>query len=61
MAEQKFTTTEIVYRWPSGDEEVRYRRPFGSMDALNLIEQVEARKKICDIKGEECPYSFRHF
>lgn len=57
---ETYTTTEIVYRWPDGREEVRYRRTYGSLDAINLALQVEARKKVLAISGEECPYFVRH-
>ena len=50
-------TTEIVYTWPDGRDEVRYRRPKDSDDALQLVLQVIALQ----VKhGAACPYSFRH-
>lgn len=55
----KPTTTEIVYRWPDGREEVRYRRSFGSKEALELVRQV----RILQTTGprpEDCPYFIRH-
>lgn len=51
------TTTEIVYTWEDGREEVRYRRPYNSPKALELVQQV------LDLQvkhGAACPYSFRH-
>ena len=50
-------TTEIVYTWPDGREEVRYRRPYNSAEALEIISQV------LDLQRDHraaCPYSFRH-
>ena len=50
-------TTEIVYTWPDGREEVRYRRPKDSDAAFELVLQV------IDLQGKHgaaCPYSFRH-
>lgn len=48
--------TEIVYTWPDGREEVRYRRPTNTPEALELIEEVlELQRK----HGEACPYSHR--
>ena len=51
------TTTEIVYRWPNGDEEVRYRRPRGSRQARLLIDEVESLRARL---GAECPYFVRY-
>lgn len=49
--------TEIVYTWEDGREEVRYRRPKDSAEALDLVNQViDLRIK----HGEACPYSYRH-
>lgn len=49
--------TEIVYTHEDGREEVRYRRPFNSPEALELVDQViELIRK----HGEMCPYSFRN-
>jgi len=48
--------TEIVFTWPDGREEVRYRRSAGSVDAAELISQVE---KLKARDGAECPYSYR--
>jgi hypothetical protein len=50
-------TTEIVYTWPDGREEVRYRRTKDSPEALELVGQVidlQQKHKLA------CPYSFRH-
>ena len=49
--------TEIVYTWPDGREEVRYRKPKDSFDALKLIEDV---LKLQAQHKKACPYSFRH-
>jgi hypothetical protein len=49
-------TMEVVYTWPDGREEVRYRRPAGSVEAHKLSNEVlELRRK----HGEQCPYSIR--
>lgn len=51
------TITEIVYTWPDGREEVRYRRTKDTPAALQLIDQVlclQARH------GAASPYSYRH-
>jgi hypothetical protein len=51
------TITEIVYTAKEGREFVRYRRPYNSPEALELInETLELQKK----HGSECPYSYRH-
>jgi hypothetical protein len=50
-------TTEIIYIWPDGREEVRYRRAYNSGEALELINQVlDLQQK----HKSECPYSYRH-
>lgn len=49
--------TEIVYTWPDGREEVRYRRPKDSREALGFVEQV---LDLQSLHGAACPYSFRH-
>lgn len=56
MKEKKETVTEIVYTWPDGREEVRYRRRKDSADGLALVNEV------LDLQlkhGANCPYSFR--
>jgi hypothetical protein len=58
--EDRPTITEIWYRWQDGREELRYSRPFGSADAINLIKQVEARAKVLAVSGETCPYFVRN-
>jgi hypothetical protein len=47
----------VVYRWPDGREEVRYRRPSTSGDAAKLKGEVDA---LVDRHGGECPYSYRY-
>lgn len=51
------TLTEIVYTWPSGRTEVRYRRAKDSDGALDLVNQVLDLQRQ---HGAMCPYSFRH-
>lgn len=47
---------EIVYTWPDGREEVRYRRVKDSEGAHKMISEVDdLRAKF----GTECPYSYR--
>ena len=49
--------TEIIYTHRDGREEIRYRRPKDSPEALELI------NGILDLQrqhGKACPYSFRH-
>lgn len=52
-------TLEIIYTWPNGREEVRYRRPDGTDDAKRLMDEVDAMKSRLESMGEECPYSYR--
>lgn len=47
---------EIVYTWPDGREEVRYRRPVGSEDAVKLCTEVDVLRAK---HGDACPYSYR--
>ena len=50
-------TLEIVYVWPNGREEVRYRRePHDGEEAKKLIAEVEELKLRL---GMECPYYYR--
>lgn len=51
------TTTEIVYTWEDGREEVRYRRIYGSVEAQELMSQVDALR---ERDKEKSPYSYRH-
>jgi hypothetical protein len=53
----KRAVMEVVYTWPNGREEVRYRRPRGSPDALDFEEQVKALQQR---HGKACPYSIRY-
>lgn len=46
----------IVYTWPDGREEVRYRRVPGSPEAKELMDEVDALKVRL---GDKCPYSYR--
>ncbi len=51
------TVTEVVYTWPDGREEVRYRRPYGSSWACDMMLEVD---QLIARLGAECPYSYRH-
>jgi hypothetical protein len=57
MEAKRPTTTEIVYTAQDGSQEVRYRRPYNSADALELVGQVLDLQRI---HGAACPYIFRH-
>ena len=57
LAEAPGSVTEIVFTWPDGREEVRYRRPEDSESALLLIEEIIAMTKRL---GTDIPYSYRH-
>jgi len=46
-------TTEIVYTYLSGKEEVHYSRPYGSADAKKLMKEVDELPQ-----GKS--YSYRH-
>ena len=52
-------TLEIVYTWPDGREEVRYRRPVLSHDAIQMRVEVNALQQFSREKGQVCPYSYR--
>lgn len=45
-------TLEIVYHYDNGTEEVRWRRPANTIEALRLQQQVIRA-------GYSCPYSWR--
>lgn len=47
---------EIVYTWPDGREEVRYRRGSGSPEAISMKREVDYLKYL---HGDACPYSYR--
>lgn len=47
-------TTEIIYTWPDGREEVRYRRPYNSDLAIEMIKEVQK------LQYNNEPYSFRN-
>lgn len=44
---------EVVCRWPSGREEVRYRRPNSDSRLREEVARLQARL------GDECPYFIR--
>ena len=46
-------TTEIVQKYSDGTEEVKYRRPYGSKEALEMMQDVDKR---CRKDG----YFYRH-
>ena len=52
-------TLEVVYTWPDGREEVRYRRQINTLEADLLIKEVEALQATAEYFGETSPYSFR--
>jgi hypothetical protein len=53
----KRRTVEIVYTWPDGREEVRYRAPENSEKALELISQVIELERT---HRESACYSYRY-
>jgi len=53
-------TMEVVYTWSDGREEVRYRRPKGSTEALEMERQIGVFQRLRKENGTECPYSFRY-
>jgi len=53
LANRAFVTTEIVQKWPDGTEEVKYRRPYGSESAKELMQQVDER-------ANKSGYFYRH-
>lgn len=48
-------TLEVVYTWPDGRQEVRYRRWAGTEEAAKLMAEVEALRKA----HKDSPYSYR--
>lgn len=50
---------EIVYTWPDGREEVRYRRPAGSLDAVKYVNEVLELQRRAAEGGYVSPYSYR--
>ena len=48
---------EIVYTWPDGREEVRYRRTQGTYEAMRLMKEVDDMR--ARLGATECPYSYR--
>lgn len=48
-------TLEVIYTWPDGREEVRYRRAKDSEDAIGLMRQIDYHK----IVTSDYPYSYR--
>lgn len=53
LANRAFVTTEIVQKWPDGTEEVKYRRPYGSESAKELMQQIDER-------AHKSGYFYRH-
>lgn len=49
--------TEIIYTFPNGKEEVRYRRAKNSQEALEFVAEIE---KLKQKHGKDCPYDYRH-
>ncbi len=52
-------TVEIVYRWPGGREEIRYRRPHGTRKTEESIQQVHDLQRKAINGGRENPYVWR--
>lgn len=53
------STTEIVYRWPDGREEVRYRRVHDTQESDRLIDEVRELHARAEACGYESPYFVR--
>jgi len=49
-------TFEVVYTWPDGIEEVRYRRPIYHKDSKKFIKEIDKMNKHFP---EDSPYSYR--
>lgn len=47
---------EVLYTWPDGTEEVRYRRPIADLSCAN---QVLGLRRNARMNGYESPYSVR--
>lgn len=41
----------IVYTWPDGRKEVRYRRPLSDKSLMHEVERLREKQ------GDACPYS----
>lgn len=54
------TTTEIIYTWPDGREEVRYRKAYGSPEAIVMVDDINTLQERCAQAGIKSPYSYRH-
>ncbi len=50
---------EVVYRWPDDREEVRYRRPYGTLETEKMIDEVHELQRRAVKRGEECCYFWR--
>lgn len=53
MKEVEFKTTEFVFTWDDGSEDVHYRRPYGSEECEKMMETIDDMPK-------GTPYSYRH-
>jgi hypothetical protein len=47
---------EVVYTWPDGTEEIRYRRPISDLSCAN---EVLGLRRNARMNGYESPYSVR--
>ena len=50
---------EVVFVWPDGREEVRYRRPAGTDDARRFAQEIDEMEARLAMTGEDCPYFYR--
>lgn len=50
--------TEIVYEWPDGRTEVRYRCVQGTPDSHNMERMVRELQERCG--ASSCPFTYRH-
>lgn len=53
--DDKLKTFVVVYAWPDGREEVRYRRPGRTDSAQKMKDEID--RKIDEL-GRECPYRY---
>lgn len=51
----KLKTLVVVYTWPDGKEEIRYRRPAYAKSAQRMKDEID--QKIEEL-GKDCPYRY---
>lgn len=53
----RMNTVEIIYTWPDGREDIRYRRLKDSAESLEMIGEILDLQKQ---HGKSCPYTFQY-